>query len=73
MDVVFSFTQLLLAVILIILVLMHSGKDTGLSGMFNPGQSQFGGTAVMERNLTRLTIVVAVLFAINGVILGFVL
>jgi len=52
---------------------MHSGKDTGLSGMFNPGQSQFGGTAVMERNLTRLTIVVAVLFAINGVILGFVL
>jgi len=72
-DVVFSFTQLLLAVILIILVLMHSGKDTGLSGMFNPGQSQFGGTAVMERNLTRLTIVVAVLFAINGVILGFVL
>jgi preprotein translocase subunit SecG len=72
-DVVFSFTQLLLAVILIILVLMHSGKDTGLSGMFNPGQSQFGGTAVMERNLTRLTIVIAVLFAINGVILGFVL
>jgi preprotein translocase subunit SecG len=72
-DVVFSFTQLLLSVILIILVLMHSGKDTGLSGMFNPGQSQFGGTAVMERNLTRLTIVVAVLFAINGVILGFVL
>ena len=73
MDVVFSFTQLLLAVILIVLVLMHSGKDTGLSGMFNPGQSQFGGTAVMERNLTRLTIVVSVLFAINGVILGFVL
>ena len=73
MDVVFSFTQLLLAVILIILVLMHSGKDTGLSGMLNPGGSSYGGTAVMERNLTRLTIVVAVLFAINGVILGFVL
>ena len=71
--ILFSFTQMLLAVILIVLVLMHSGKDTGLSGMFNPGQSQFGGTAVMERNLTRLTIVVSVLFAINGVILGFVL
>lgn len=71
--ILFSFTQMLLSVLLIVLVLMHSGKDTGLSGMFNPGQSQFGGTAVMERNLTRLTIVVSVLFAINGVILGFVL
>ena len=68
-----SFAQLLLAAILIVLVLMHSGKDAGLSGMFNPGQSQFGGTAVMERNLTRLTIVVAILFALNGIALGFVL
>jgi preprotein translocase subunit SecG len=73
MDVVLSFTQLMLAFILVVLVLMHSGKDTGLSGMFNPGQSQFGGTAVMERNLTRLTILVAVLFACNGIALGFVL
>ena len=65
--------QVIIAAVLVFLILLHSGKDTGLSGMFNPGQSQFGGTAVMERNLTRLTIVVAVLFAINGVILGFVL
>jgi preprotein translocase subunit SecG len=68
-----SLAQMLLAAILIVLVLMHSGKDAGLSGMFNPGQSQFGGTAVMERNLTRLTIVVAILFALNGIALGFVL
>ena len=72
-DFVLSLAQMLLAAILIVLVLMHSGKDTGLSGMFNPGQSQFGGTAVMERNLTRLTVVVAVLFALNGIALGFVL
>jgi preprotein translocase subunit SecG len=70
---ILSALQVGLAVLLIVLVLMHSGKDTGLSGMFNPGQSQFGGTAVMEKNLTRLTVVVAVLFAINGVLLGFVL
>ena len=38
------------------LVLMHSGKDTGLSGMFNPAGGSYGGTAVMERNLTRLTV-----------------
>ena len=73
MDFVFSFIQLLLAAGLIVLVLMHSGKDAGLSGMFNPGQSSFGGTAVMERNLNRMTVVVAVLFALNGILLGFLL
>jgi preprotein translocase subunit SecG len=73
MAFVFSFTQLLLAALLIVLVLMHSGKDAGLSGMFNPGQSSFGGTAVMERNLNRLTVLVAVLFAANGILLGFLL
>jgi preprotein translocase subunit SecG len=73
MTVVFSFTQLLLSAVLIVLVLMHSGKDSGLSGMFNPGQSSFGGTAVMERNLNRLTILVAVLFTANGIVLGFLL
>jgi preprotein translocase subunit SecG len=72
-DFVFSFTQMLLAVILIVLILMHSGKDAGLSGMFNPGQSNFGGTAVMERNLNRFTILVAVLFVANGILLGFLL
>jgi preprotein translocase subunit SecG len=72
-DFLFSFTQLLLSGILIVLVLMHSGKDAGLSGMFNPGQSSFGGTAVMERNLNRLTVVVAVLFVANGIVLGFLL
>jgi len=69
----FSFTQLLLSVILIVLVLMHSGKDAGLSGMFNPGQSSFGGTAVMERNLNRLTVLVALLWVGNGIVLGFLL
>ena len=59
MAFLFSFTQMVLAALLIVLVLMHSGKDAGLSGMFNPGQSSFGGTAVMERNLNRLTVLVA--------------
>jgi preprotein translocase subunit SecG len=52
---------------------MHSGKDTGLSGMLNPGGSSYGGTAVMERNLTRLTILVAVIFTANVIALGFLL
>jgi preprotein translocase subunit SecG len=73
MDILFSFVQMVLSIALIGLVLMHSGKDAGLSGMFNPGQSSFGGTAVMERNLNRITIAVGILFAANGILLGFLL
>lgn len=70
---ILSALQVFLAVGLIVLVLMHSGKDTGLSGMFNPGGSSYGGTAVMERNLTRLTIAVAIIFTANVIALGFLL
>jgi preprotein translocase subunit SecG len=73
MTFLFSFTQMALSAILVVLVLMHSGKDAGLSGMFNPGQSSYGGTAVMERNLNRLTVLVAILFVANGIVLGFLL
>ena len=53
---------------LITLVLMHSGRDTGLgSSSFTP-MSQ-GGTHIVERNLTRLTIVVSVLFFLNTIFL----
>jgi preprotein translocase subunit SecG len=70
---ILSGVQVLLGVGLIVLVLMHSGKDTGLSGMFNPAGGSYGGTAVMERNLTRLTVVVAILFTANVIALGFLL
>ena len=50
------------------LVLMHSGRDTGLGGMGFTPQSQ-GGTHIVERNLTRLTALIAVLFFINTVVL----
>jgi protein translocase SecG subunit len=45
---------------------MHSGRDAGLGGMgFTPASQ--GGTHIVERNLTRLTVVVAILFAANTV------
>lgn len=50
------------------LILMHSGRDTGFGGMGYTPASQ-GGTHIVERNLTRLTIVVALLFAANTVAL----
>lgn len=65
--------QVILGVLAVVLVLAHSGKDAGLSGAFGIGQSQFGATQVMERNLTRLTVVVAVLLVGNTVLLGFLL
>ena len=70
---IFVALQVILGVLVIILVLAHSGKDTGLSGAFGIGESQFGATQVMERNLTRMTIVVTVLLVANTVFLGFLL
>ncbi|MGA0121935.1 MAG: preprotein translocase subunit SecG [Gaiellales bacterium] len=70
---IFVALQVILGILVIILVLAHSGKDSGLSGAFGIGQSQFGATQVMERNLTRMTIVVAVLLVLNTIFLGFLL
>jgi preprotein translocase subunit SecG len=65
---VFAVIQVLLSAALITLVLMHSGRDTGFGGLGFTPTSQ-GGTHIVERNLTRLTVVVAILFAANTVIL----
>jgi preprotein translocase subunit SecG len=62
--------QVLLAFSVIVLVLMHDGKDAGLSGAFGVAGGS-AGTQVMQRNLTRLTIAMAVLFVLNSVLLGF--
>ena len=60
--------QVLLVFVLVALVLMHSGRDAGMGGMgFTPASQ--GGTHIVERNLTRFTVVVAVLFFINSIAL----
>ena len=60
--------HVLVSMALMGLILMHSGRDTGLGGMGFTPQSQ-GGTHIVERNLTRVTIVVAVVFFLNTVLL----
>ena len=60
--------QVLLSAVLIALVLMHSGRDTGFGGLGFTPTSQ-GGQHIVERNLTRLTVVVAMIFAANTVVL----
>ena len=64
----FAVTQVLLAAALVFLILMHSGRDSGFGGIgFTPASQ--GGTHIVERNLTRLTVVVGLLFAANTVVL----
>lgn len=63
--------QVVIAVVLILLILMHSGRDTGLSGAFGvgTGSGPLGGGSLVERNLNRWTIGFALAFVINTIIL----
>lgn len=68
----FAVLQVLISVVLIFLVLLHSGKDAGLSGAFGiggAGAGPFGGGSLVERNLNRWTVVFAVLLVVNTVVL----
>ncbi len=66
-----SILQVFIAVVLVLLILMHSGRDTGLSGAFGvgTGSGPFGGGSLVERNLNRWTIAFAVAFGLNTVLL----
>ena len=71
MELIFSVIQVGISVVLIFLILMHSGKDAGLSGAFGvgTGAGPFGGGSLVERNLNRWTIAFAALFIINTIVL----
>ena len=60
--------HVLVSMALVGLILMHSGRDAGLGGMGFTPQSQ-GGTHIVERNLTRVTMAVAIIFAVNTIVL----
>jgi preprotein translocase subunit SecG len=61
-------TQVLIVVAMISLILMHSGRDAGMGGLgFTPASQ--GGTHIVERNLTRVTVVLTVLFFANSIAL----
>jgi preprotein translocase subunit SecG len=68
---VLSVIQIFFAVVLVFLILLHSGKDAGLSGAFGigGGGSQLGGGSMVERNLDRATVFFAVLFVVNTIVL----
>jgi len=69
---VVAVVHVLLSVALVVLVLMHSGRDTGFGGLgFTPASQ--GGQHIVERNLTRLTVVIGLLFSITTVALFYLL
>ena len=71
MTAILDIVQVFVAVVLIFLVLMHSGKDAGLSGAFGvgTGAGPLGGGSLVERNLNRWTVAFGILFAVNTIIL----
>ena len=71
METILSVFQVIISVIVVFLVLMHSGKDSGLSGAFGVGSGTgpLGGGSLVERNLNRWTVFFSVLFVVNAVVL----
>lgn len=61
--------HVVLAIGLIVFVLLHSGKGTGLSSMFGGMSSAASGTSIIEKNLDRITIGLAVGWALSSIIL----
>jgi preprotein translocase subunit SecG len=68
---ILDIVQVFLCVVLIFLILMHSGKDAGLSGAFGvgTGAGPLGGGSLVERNLNRWTVAFAILFVLNTIVL----
>jgi preprotein translocase subunit SecG len=70
-ETILSILQIAISVVVVFLVLMHSGKDAGLSGAFGVGSGAgpLGGGSLVERNLNRWTIFFSVLFFVNAIVL----
>jgi preprotein translocase subunit SecG len=71
METILGVVQVFLAVMVIFLILMHSGKDAGLSGFagVGSGSGPFGGGSLVERNLNRWTIAFSIVFVANTILL----
>jgi preprotein translocase subunit SecG len=69
---VLAFLHTIFSVALVALILLHSGKGGGLSSSLGGGTgSTFSGTTIMEKNLTRLTLIILALFTVSTVALIF--
>lgn len=71
-DAVLIVTDVFLGLVLLFLILLHSGRGGGLSDMFGGGQlgGSMAGSTVVERNLDRLTIIATVIFGFTTILLS---
>lgn len=69
-----SIFLIVMSLLMVLLVLLHKGKGSGLSDLFGGGvSSTYGGSSVVERNLDRITIVVGGLWFAGIIALGLLL
>ncbi len=74
MALAISLILVITSILMILLVLLHKGKGSGLSDLFGGGlSSNYGGSSVVEKNLDRITIVVGGLWFASVIALGLVL
>ncbi|MFM8329457.1 MAG: preprotein translocase subunit SecG [Actinomycetales bacterium] len=74
MALALSIALVITSILMILLVLLHKGKGSGLSDLFGGGlSSTYGGSSVVEKNLDRITIVVGGLWFSSVIALGLVL
>ena len=74
MIIVFDIVLVITSLLMIVLVLLHKGKGGGLSDLFGGGvSSSLGGSAVVEKNLDRLTIVFGLIWFVSIIALGLLL
>lgn len=74
MALALSIILVITSILMIVLVLLHKGKGSGLSDLFGGGlSSAYGGSSVVEKNLDRITIVVGGLWFASVIALGLVL
>ena len=71
LTIVVLVVHVVLSIALVGLVLLHSGKGGGLSDMFGGGAGLAAGSTVVEKNLDRITVIIALIFAGTTVLLAF--
>jgi preprotein translocase subunit SecG len=70
LNVVLIVLHVIFSLVLVLFILLHRGQGGGLSDMFGGGMGGMHGSAVVEKNLDRLTVIVAVGFTITNVLLA---
>lgn len=69
-NIVLISVHVLVSLLLVLFILLHSGRGTGLSDMFGGGGGSMGAGGAVERNLDRITIAASIVFSLTTILLG---